>query len=125
MSDTPQSSEFRGHAVRRKILHYLQRVLLDNTIDSDTPAKEQIICEELPRSESIITQREITFMLDDLQVMENRERMAMNEFAHVRRNIPVLHEDIPNTEAAQTDGEEKAVKGKPAAKRTKRKPPTP
>jgi len=81
-------SEFRDHAYDRTIIATLQRVMLDRYIQSDTPPKESIVCEEVPRGESEIPQDALMRIFTKLQLWENDERQKMNEFRMVRVAMP-------------------------------------
>lgn len=80
--------EHRDHAWARTGIATLQRILLDDYIDSDTPAKKRMICEEVPRSESEVPQEALRLLLHKLELWENDERRNMSEFAMMRVTPP-------------------------------------
>ena len=76
------SESFNKHAYRRTIIATLQRVMLDRFIQSDSSTKnmEQMICEEVPRSESVVPQQALIDFFNELQLEENEERQLLGSF---------------------------------------------
>ena len=105
------SETFDNHAYDHSIIEYLQRSLL-KAIDSDTPATERIICEDVPRSRSEVPQERLVRMLNRLQLEENNERVAMAAIDAARNGIPPFFTQ-PET---KTDEQPEAAPAKPARK---------
>lgn len=108
-------SEYRVIAQRRTVVAQLQRILLDRYIESDTPPKEKLVCEEVFVNESEVTQNVLMDIFDDLQTWENDLRRQMNEFKWRKSDtkLPFLKggEKPPSAEAKK-NGTEKKPKGK-------------
>lgn len=108
---------YKDHAHRRTIVEYMQRNLLNQFIESDTPPKETLVCEEVFKNESEVTQDALKFIYQQLQVWESHERDEMNKFSWKKDGDGNGLPFIGTTEKAQTNEPKEA---KP--KRTRKKP---
>jgi hypothetical protein len=112
-------SEYKDHAYERSAVATIQRILLDRFLQSDTPPKETMVCEEVPRFESEIPQYVLLRILTKLQLWENVERQKMNEFRMVRvSDLPFPDQDTPAPEPKKN--EQQAPAPKPARKPRRR-----
>ena len=109
---------FDEYAHDRSAIEWLSRQLL-TTIDADVKASTVIICEEVPRSNSRVSQESLRRILAGLELWENEKRTAMNRFQMVDTGLPAFL-TTPTPETAKTDGDED--KKDPTDQPTKRKP---
>jgi hypothetical protein len=82
-------TDYRDHAYKRTIVQQLQRLMLDNYIASDSPPKETLICEELPRHESEVPQEALMSVFNDLQLWENDQRTKMSAYKWRKDDEPL------------------------------------
>ena len=66
-------------AHRKAVWAELRRVILDRYIAEDAPAKEQIICEEVPYKNKEVTAEAILACLEEIEVLEHEEHVGMSE----------------------------------------------
>lgn len=111
-------NDYRDHAYERSIVATLQRILLDRFIRSDSDAKEQIVCEDMPRGESLVPQEHLVKALNRLQSWENHVRQKMNTVSPPPFVLEELAEDAATaTEAPVTKTPAPAVESGSKRKR--------
>lgn len=108
-------SEYRDHAYERTIVSWLQRVMLDRVISSDSPPKEGIVCDEVFRSESDITQEALMKVYDKLGLWENDQRTRMNAFKwmHEAAPLPFLNKEDLTKPTAEAKKKNESAKKSP------------
>jgi hypothetical protein len=79
------NADFIRIAHRKAIWVELQRLLLDKYVAQDGPAKEQIICEEVPYSHKDVTNEALLEVLELIQQHECDEQLEMKQFEFKRR----------------------------------------
>lgn len=103
------NADFIRIAHRKAVWVELQRILLDKFVASDGPAKEQIICEEVPYAHKDVTNEALLEVLELIQQHECDEQLEMKQF-ELKRRRP---KDEPRNEpaAASTAEEPKSASG--------------
>jgi hypothetical protein len=77
------SDQYHKHAHARSTYQWLQRVMLDRVVATETPARETITCEEAFVANSTVPQGSLQETLNVLRLLENREHVQMNQFKFV------------------------------------------
>jgi len=72
-------------AHRKAVWAELRRVILDRYIAEDAPAKEQIICEEVPYKNKEVTAEAILACLEEIELLEHEEHVGMSEYVMQKR----------------------------------------
>jgi hypothetical protein len=113
---------FEWHARRRRGIDWLKEQLY-RCIHSDTPAKETIVVEELPRNDSEMPQEDLKELFNVLAIWENDERQNMARFPRTfNGGLPAALTNHPGTN--QSDEQSEATPT-PPPKRKARKPQSP
>ena len=107
-------ADYKKFAYRRSSVANIQRYMLDCVLESDKKAAEEVICEEVPRAESVVPQEEHMFVFELLQKLENDFRHQMNQFKMVRtRGESALSEEVSGEKVkASVRRGRKAAKGR-------------
>lgn len=74
-------------AHRRAIYQEIQRLLMEKYVAVDRPAKEPIICEEVPFSNKEVTQEALLEVLNTIELLQQEERVSMSQFEMRRKNV--------------------------------------
>jgi len=98
-------------AHRKAVWAELRRVILDRYIAEDAPAKEQIICEEVPYKNKEVTAEAILACLEEIEVLEHEEHVGMSEYEMKKREPRARRVQA----AADTQPDADAVVGAPVA----------
>lgn len=77
-------SNYEDHAYERSVVTWLQRVLLDRTVASDTVPRETIICEEVFFNQREVPQEVLHRVLAKLSQWETHERTEMSKYRWTR-----------------------------------------
>ena len=108
-------SDFKKFASKRAVVIALQRLLMDNHIRTETNAAtyRPIICEELPRSESEISEDFAHELFEELSIYENDLRVKMIKASKNPEDLPPWSrpEGVQKTDG--TDKPKKKKKRKP------------
>jgi len=110
--------DFKHHAQERTAIEYLQRCIKD-TLHAEAAPKKTLICDELPRAESVVSQDVLLHVYAKLAMWEEDARTQMGQFQHMRTVLPAYLTADPVTEKATTD--DNAAQQGPQAKLTPRK----
>lgn len=111
------SRDYINSAKERTGVAWLQRLVLDRVIQSDSPPKEVVVCEEVFVQDSELTQDDWQNILEKLGLWENdaRTRMSAYKFMKEQPSLPFLKKE--------TAAEKKNVEAKPKKpKRRKAEP---
>lgn len=110
------SSDYNDAAYERSCVAIVQRLVLDRFLQSDSPAKEVGICEEVFMQDSEIPQRAWQNFLEKLGLWETdaRTRMSAYKFMKDKPSLPFLEK-----KEAGAATEKKNVEAKPKKKRRK------
>lgn len=105
------SPEFVRIAYRKAVWAELYRLLIDRYVAQDGPAKEQIVCEEVPFSQKDVTNDAVLEVLELIQQHEMDEQLEMRQF-EFRRRRPA-NEQPGTQQAAASSPVEKEANGPP------------
>lgn len=104
--------EFVRLAHRKAVWNEIQKFLIDRYVAQDGPAKEQIICEEVPFSQKDVTNDVVLEVLELIQQHECDEQLEMKQF-EFRRRRPA-NEQPGNQQAAASSSPVEEAKGPPS-----------
>jgi hypothetical protein len=93
-------NEFVQLAQRKSLLEYCQRLLADRLIDSDLPAKERVLCEEVPFKDREVPQHVIQSLSEELQQQSHELQLEMNKFTFTKKvpHAKLLPKQAPSAE---------------------------
>lgn len=77
--------DFVRLAHRKAVWAELRRVILDRYIAEDAPAKEQIICEEVPYKNKDVTPEAILECLREIELLETQDHYELNQYELKKR----------------------------------------
>lgn len=83
-------SEFKKYASKHAVVVALQRLLMSNHIRTETNAAtyQPIICEELPRSESEVSEDWVHEVFEEISLYENDLRAKMIKASKTPEDLP-------------------------------------
>jgi hypothetical protein len=110
-------------AHRRAAMMELQRVLMDTYIPGDSPAKKEVICDEVPFSDKEVTAEALIEVYELLERLQQEEKFEMSKFEFRRRDDRTASEQPPKPPKARKDEERRPVK--PGKKRREAGPRAP
>jgi hypothetical protein len=82
------SPDYKKAAHRRTVFQHLQRVVMEY-IDSERPAKEPLLCEDVFFSDRVVPQETLLDILTLLQAQESKETEKMSRFTMRERETDV------------------------------------
>lgn len=86
---------YHDHAYERSVVAWLQRLMLDRVIQSESPPKEAIVCEEVFHAEREVPQEVLLRVFNKLGMWEGHERTQMNNYRWVKEEPPPFMKQQP------------------------------
>lgn len=108
------SRDYINSAKERTGVAWLQRLVLDRVIQSDSPPKEVVVCEEVFVQDSELTQEDWQGILEKLGLWENdaRTRMSAYKFMKEQPSLPFLKKEAATAAPEKKNVEAKSKKPK-------------
>src|SRR5260221_12899516 len=91
--------DYTRHAYARAILEELVRYLRERFLETELPARERLVCEEVFFSDREIPQDAFLDMVERLQRIEQGERDQMQQYEMRRRPPPEAPNEVPRHES--------------------------
>lgn len=113
------SNDYNDAAYERTCVMTMQRIVLDRFLESDSPAKEVALCEEVFVHESEVPQAAWQRFFEKLGIWENDTKTRMSEYKWTKDKptLPFL--------TKQETAEKKNVEAKSKKKRSRKTEPGP
>jgi hypothetical protein len=80
------NEEYATLAQRKSLLEYVQKLLIDRLVDSEMPAKERVICEEVLYKDREVPQGLIQQLSNQLLQQAHELQLEMNQFETTRKD---------------------------------------
>lgn len=116
------SREYIKSAKERTAVMWLQRVVLDRVIRSDSPPKEVVTCEEVFVQDSTLDQEDWLAVLEKLGNWEHDARARMTEYRLMKDPAPLSFLNKTAPEAEPTEEKKNAEPGSKKKRARKTEP---